>query len=123
MNPCPAAPLITAFSKNSATPESGPLSSSQQLQRRRHPEFIAAQPGDNDDHRLSTTIIATVLSSLRQAKSKATRGSILFTSSQGRFFSNGFDLGCSRSELVSLPMLTVTVVQGHAVADRRGFCT
>ncbi|CAI0374970.1 unnamed protein product, partial [Linum tenue] len=92
--------------------------------------FVLTLTGD--EHRLSPAAIADVLSSLREAKSQATRGSVLITTSQGRFFSNGLDLGWARSagsrseaaerlnhmvdSLISLPMPTVAVVQGHAAA-------
>ncbi|CAI0402414.1 unnamed protein product, partial [Linum tenue] len=94
--------------------------------------FVLTLTGDSDEHRLSPAAIADVLSSLREAKSQATRGSVLITTSQGRFFSNGLDLGWARSagsrseaaerlnhmvdSLISLPMPTVAVVQGHAAA-------
>ncbi|CAI0459793.1 unnamed protein product, partial [Linum tenue] len=101
--------------------------------------FVLTLTGDSDEHRLSPAAIADVLSSLREAKSQATRGSVLITTSQGRFFSNGLDLGWARSagsrseaaerlnhmvdsfrpivaELIYLPMPTVAVVQGHAAA-------
>ncbi|KAJ4828300.1 Enoyl-CoA delta isomerase 2, mitochondrial [Turnera subulata] len=91
-----------------------------------------------DQHRLNPTLIASLLSALREAKSKATRGSVLITTAQGKFFSNGFDLAWAQSEgkhraverlthmvdqfkpvaaeLISLPMPTVASVQGHAAA-------
>ncbi|CAN1180980.1 Enoyl-CoA delta isomerase 2, peroxisomal [Linum perenne] len=102
--------------------------------------FILTFTGDgSDEHRLSPELIASLLSALREVKSQATRGSVLITTSQGKFFSNGFDLAWARSagsrskaaerlhhmvesfrpivaELISLPMPTVAVVQGHAAA-------
>ncbi|OMO54806.1 Crotonase superfamily, partial [Corchorus capsularis] len=73
------------------------------------------------------------------AKAQSTRGSALVTVAQGRFFSNGFDLGWAQSAgskkgaeerlrhmveifkpivaaLLSLPMPTVAAVTGHASA-------
>ncbi|KDP40298.1 hypothetical protein JCGZ_02296 [Jatropha curcas] len=92
-----------------------------------------------DEHRLSPTLIDSVLSALREVKSQATRGSVLITTSQGKFFSNGFDLAWARAagsnskamerlrfmvqsfkpvvaEMISLPMPTVAALQGHAAA-------
>ncbi|CAL1402663.1 unnamed protein product [Linum trigynum] len=62
----------------------------------RFPPYILPT-SENDDHRLSPTLIAAVLFALREAKSQATRGSVLITTSQGKFFSNRFDLGWARS--------------------------
>ncbi|CAI0383881.1 unnamed protein product [Linum tenue] len=101
--------------------------------------FVLTLTGNDDEHRLSPTLIAAILSALRQIKSVATSGSVLITNSQGRFFSNGLDLpwalaaGCRLkalarltqmveslrhvvAELVSLPIPTIAVVQGHAAA-------
>lgn len=98
--------------------------------------FLLTFTGDGE-HRLSPPLIATVLSTLRQIRSKATRGSVLITTSQGKFFSNGFDLAWAKSagekamdrlhemveafrpvaaEMMSLPMPTIAAVQGHAAA-------
>ncbi|KAJ9154190.1 hypothetical protein P3X46_027552 [Hevea brasiliensis] len=100
--------------------------------------FILTFIGDGE-HRLSPTLIDSVLSALCEVKSKATRGSVLITTSQGKFFSNGFDLAWAKAagssskamerlhhmvvsfkpvvaELISLPMPTVAAIQGHAAA-------
>ncbi|KAJ8764572.1 hypothetical protein K2173_006444 [Erythroxylum novogranatense] len=100
--------------------------------------FFLTLTGD-DDHRFNPTVIGSILSALRQAKSEATRGSVLITTSQGKFFSNGFDLAWAQAagspskslerlshmvslfkpvvaELISLPMPTIAAVQGHAAA-------
>ncbi|CAI0383877.1 unnamed protein product [Linum tenue] len=93
--------------------------------------FILTLTGNNQ-HRLSPTLIAAILSALRQVKSVATSGSVLITNSKGKFFSNGLDRcrvkALSRlsqmveslrhvvAELVSFPIPTISVVQGHAAA-------
>lgn len=100
--------------------------------------FFLTLTGD-DEHRLSLTLIDSLLSALSQAKSQATRGSVLVTTAHGKFFSNGFDLGWAQAAgsasaalarlskmvaafkpvvaaLLSLPMPTVAAVQGHAAA-------
>lgn len=92
----------------------------------------------SDQHRFSPTLIDSLLSALRQAKSEAIPGSVLVTTSHGKFFSNGFDLSWAQAagkanakdrlqhmvdqfktvvaELISLPMPTIAAVQGHAAA-------
>ncbi|XP_030533904.1 enoyl-CoA delta isomerase 2, peroxisomal-like [Rhodamnia argentea] len=93
----------------------------------------------SDEHRLSPALIASILSALSEAASQSTRGSVLVTTSAGKFFSNGFDLGWAQSAgspaeaqrrlhqmveefmpvvaaLISLPMPTIAAVQGHAAA-------
>ncbi|KAK4482805.1 hypothetical protein RD792_009975 [Penstemon davidsonii] len=107
--------------------------------------FILTLTGDTnkDQHRLNPTLISSIRSALAEVKSQAVNGSALITLSQGRFFSNGFDLNHAQSvgvkygsvkaakdELVhmvdlfkgvvadylSLPMPTVAAVTGHAAA-------
>ncbi|GAV57401.1 ECH domain-containing protein [Cephalotus follicularis] len=101
--------------------------------------FILTLTGDGDEHRLNPTLIDSILLALSQAKSQATPGSALITTSQGKFFSNGFDLNWAQAagstegardrlhhmvdsfkqvvaELISLPMPTVAAVSGHAAA-------
>lgn len=100
--------------------------------------FILTLTGDNE-HWISPNFISSFLSLLAQLKSQATRGSVLLTTSHGRFFSNGFDLpwaqtAASKSAardrivhmvhifkpivaaLLSLPMPTIAAVSGHAAA-------
>ncbi|XP_058200567.1 enoyl-CoA delta isomerase 2, peroxisomal-like [Rhododendron vialii] len=94
-----------------------------------------------DEHRLNPAVIGSLRSSLRQVKDQSTRGSVLVTRNQGKFFSNGFDLTWAKSsaafsggsaydqlfnlselfrplvaDFVSLPMPTIAAVTGHAAA-------
>ncbi|XP_059636488.1 enoyl-CoA delta isomerase 2, peroxisomal-like [Cornus florida] len=104
--------------------------------------FILTLTGDADEHRLNPTLIASLRSALAQAESQSTRGSVLITTAQGKFFSNGFDLKWAQAEavdgspsgfnerlhhmvelfrpfvadLLSLPMPTIAAVTGHAAA-------
>ncbi|KAJ4848458.1 hypothetical protein Tsubulata_038173 [Turnera subulata] len=77
------------------------------------------------------------LDTVKQAKSQATPGSVLITTSQGNCFSSGIDIAWVRAEgkrpaserlvhllrllkpvvaeLISLPMPTIAAVQGHSV--------
>lgn len=105
----------------------------------KHGEIFYLTLTGSDEHRLSPTLIASVLSALAEAASQSTRGSVLVTTSTGKFFSNGFDLGWTQSAgspaeaqrrlhqmveefkpvvaaLISLPMPTIAAVQGHAAA-------
>lgn len=100
--------------------------------------FILTLTGD-DEHRLNPDTIASILSLLSQVKTQSTRGSALITISQGKFFSNGFDLAWAEAAgskegarerlghmvqlfkpivaaLLSLPMPTIAAVTGHAAA-------
>lgn len=100
--------------------------------------FILTLTGD-DEHRLTPTLIESIRISLKQVRKDAKPGSVLITTAQGKFFSNGFDLkyaaaagsasgsydrlrGMSDSfkfvvaDLFSLPMPTVAAVSGHAAA-------
>ncbi|KAI4369679.1 hypothetical protein MLD38_018095 [Melastoma candidum] len=93
-------------------------------------------PTPDDDHRLGPSTISSLLSALRRASSLSTPGSVLITTSSGKFFSNGFDLSHAQSTpdphrslqlmvqsfrpvvsaLLSLPMPTIAAVNGHAAA-------
>ncbi|KAL5997810.1 Enoyl-CoA delta isomerase 2, mitochondrial [Asimina triloba] len=98
--------------------------------------FFLTLTGD-DEHRLSPTLIDTILAALRRVRAEATIGSALVTTADGKFFSNGFDLKWAKAagpdfmdrvhhmvakfdrvvaDLISLPMPTVAAVTGHAAA-------
>lgn len=108
--------------------------------------FILTLTGDtkkDQEHRLNPTLISSIRSALAEARSQAVNGSVLITVSQGKFFSNGFDLRHAQavgvksgsteaakaellrmvdlfrgvvSDLLSLPMPTIAAVTGHAAA-------
>ncbi|KAK8648153.1 hypothetical protein V6N13_128914 [Hibiscus sabdariffa] len=100
--------------------------------------FFLTFTGD-DQHRINPNLIGNILSHLSQVKAQATPGSVLITQAQGKFFSNGFDLDWAQAagskqgaserlrqmvvlfkpviaSLLSLPMLTITSLTGHAAA-------
>lgn len=100
--------------------------------------FILTLTG-NDDHRLGPSLINSILKALSQVKAQASAGSVLITTSHGKFFSNGFDLPWALAagslsaardrlnhiinifklvvaELLSLPMPTIAAITGHAAA-------
>ncbi|XP_027116481.1 enoyl-CoA delta isomerase 2, peroxisomal [Coffea arabica] len=100
--------------------------------------FLLTLTGD-DEHRLNPTLIASIRSALAEVKSQATKGSVLITSGQGKFFSNGFHLRYAQAagsvqgakdrlmnmvqifkplvaDLISLPMPTIAAITGHAAA-------
>ncbi|RZC64898.1 hypothetical protein C5167_008586 [Papaver somniferum] len=99
--------------------------------------FTLTLTGEDDEHRLSPTLIESIHIALKQIRTNAKPGSVLITTAQGKFFSNGFDLKYAAStgsatrsdnqsggvfggfkfvvaELLSLPMPTVAAVSGHA---------
>ncbi|CAL0303192.1 unnamed protein product [Lupinus luteus] len=97
---------------------------------------------EDDQHRLSPTLISSILSALSQIKSQSTPGSALVTVARGgsgNFFCNGFDFRWAQaagsesdarqrlrhmtdsfrqvvSAFVSLPMPTVAAVSGNVAA-------
>ncbi|OMO96930.1 Crotonase superfamily [Corchorus olitorius] len=96
--------------------------------------FILTLTGE-DEHRLNPTRIDGIRSALNRIRSDSTSqtGSVLITTAQGKFFSNGYDLAWAGSspekirlmssklrelvaDLISFPMPTIAAVTGHACA-------
>ncbi|XP_059630407.1 enoyl-CoA delta isomerase 2, peroxisomal-like [Cornus florida] len=100
--------------------------------------FFLTLTGD-DEHLLNLTLIASLRSVLSDVKSQSSRGSVLITTAQGKFFSNGFDLKWAQAagsestsrdrliqmlelfrlvvaDLLALQMPTIAAVTGHASA-------
>ncbi|XP_042488947.1 enoyl-CoA delta isomerase 2, peroxisomal-like [Macadamia integrifolia] len=95
--------------------------------------FVLTLIGE-DEHRLNPKLIKQILSALRQVRAESTRGTALVTKSEGKFFSNGFDLAWAAAagnesasrmvdlfqqlvaELISFPLPTIAAVIGHAAA-------
>ncbi|KAK7331898.1 hypothetical protein VNO80_28641 [Phaseolus coccineus] len=101
--------------------------------------WVLTLVGDDPQHRLNPTLIDSLASALSRLASDATPGSVLLTTANGKFFSNGFDLAWARAAsssaaatdrlqflvdslrpviaaLLSLPMPTIAAVNGHASA-------
>ncbi|KAI3844264.1 hypothetical protein MKW92_001045 [Papaver armeniacum] len=106
--------------------------------------FILTLTGEDDHHRgknkhvVSLHLISTLRATLSQIRTEAKPGSVLITTAQGKFFSNGFDLAYAAkqdgsidipllremvddfkpivSDFLTLPLPTIAVVSGHAGA-------
>lgn len=92
------------------------------------------------EHRLNPTLLDSIQSTLRRIRDDpAASSSVLITTAEGKYFSNGYDLAWARSaqspavvqsryqlmslklrsvvnDLISLPMPTIAAVTGHAAA-------
>ncbi|KAI3838975.1 hypothetical protein MKX03_031073 [Papaver bracteatum] len=99
--------------------------------------FILTLTGEYD-HRLGFPLILTLRVTLYQIRTEAKRGSVLITTAQGKFFSNGFDLAYAAkqdrsiniprlremvdgfkpivSDFLTLPLPTIAVVSGHVAS-------
>ncbi|XP_028797193.1 enoyl-CoA delta isomerase 1, peroxisomal [Neltuma alba] len=96
--------------------------------------FILTLTG-TDEHRLNPTLLNAIRSALRRVRSEASSSSALVTTAHGKFFSNGYDLAWAEAQsfkdrkllmdsllrsvvtdLISLPMPTISAVSGHASA-------
>ncbi|KAI3927620.1 hypothetical protein MKX01_026553 [Papaver californicum] len=68
--------------------------------------FILTLTGE-DDHRLGLPLISTLRTTLNQIRTEAKPGSVLITTAQGKFFSNGFDLAYAAQQdgLINIPRL------------------
>ncbi|KAH7651453.1 Enoyl-CoA hydratase/isomerase protein [Dioscorea alata] len=108
---------------------------------KRGPVFVLTLTGDGD-HRLGPDVIAAIRAALATARNEALStpgGAALVTTAEGRFFSNGFDLGWAKAagspsaararlesmvslfspvvaDLLTLPMPTIAAITGHAAA-------
>ncbi|KAG7585874.1 ClpP/crotonase-like domain superfamily [Arabidopsis thaliana x Arabidopsis arenosa] len=95
--------------------------------------FILKLTGDGE-HRLNPTLLDSLRSTINQIRSdQSSSQSVLITTSDGKFFSNGYDLALAETnpslsvlmdsklrslvaDLISLPMPTIAAVTGHASA-------
>ncbi|XP_010554962.1 PREDICTED: enoyl-CoA delta isomerase 1, peroxisomal-like [Tarenaya hassleriana] len=100
--------------------------------------FILKLTGDGDEHRLSPAVIDEINSTVRRVRSDPSASrSVLVTTAEGKFFSNGYDFSAGRSDLsllhlmhaklralfanlITLPLPTIAAVTGHASAA--AFC-
>ncbi|XP_054807869.1 enoyl-CoA delta isomerase 1, peroxisomal-like [Prosopis cineraria] len=96
--------------------------------------FILTLTG-TDEHWLNPTLLNAIRSALRRVRCEASSSSALITTAHGKFFSNGFDIAWAQAQsfeermvfmtsllrsvvtdLISLPMPTISAVTGHASA-------
>ncbi|KAF8097480.1 hypothetical protein N665_0288s0013 [Sinapis alba] len=95
--------------------------------------FLLTLTGDGE-HRLNPTLLDSIHSAIIQIRSDPSSSqSVLITTSDGKYFSNGYDLALAETDpplravmsaklrslvadLISLPMPTIAAVTGHASA-------
>uniref|UniRef100_A0A1J3JBG0 Delta(3)-Delta(2)-enoyl-CoA isomerase n=1 Tax=Noccaea caerulescens TaxID=107243 RepID=A0A1J3JBG0_NOCCA len=95
--------------------------------------FLLKLTGDGE-HRLNPTLLDAISSAVNQIRSDPSSSqSVLITTADGKFFSNGYDLALAErdpslrfhmdsklrslvADLISLPMPTIAAVTGHASA-------
>jgi Delta3-Delta2-enoyl-CoA isomerase len=118
--------------RSTPTPRQSPAVGAMCTLEQRGRVFVLTLTGDGE-HPLGHQLIASLRSAVAAAAASAGPGAALVTVAEGRFFSNGLDLGWAGSslarlgelvdalrplaaDLLALPMPTIAAVTGHAAA-------